>query len=152
MTSAVGRIALAIGAIFFLVFGGWAFLVPSSFFDTVATWEPYNPHNLRDAGAFQLGIGVSLAAALWAQRGSLIALAGASAAGVAHAISHGVDYGEGGRTTDPYALGLLALLFLVGLAAEIRAATLKVLIAGAAGDLGIRTSSLLLARGTRYGV
>jgi hypothetical protein len=120
MSTTLGRVALAAGALFFLFFGAWAFLGPRSFFDTVATWEPYNAHFLRDAGAFQLGMGVALTAALWERRGTVIALAGGSAAAVTHAISHIVDYGDGGRTTDPYALGALALLLVAGLVAEMR--------------------------------
>jgi hypothetical protein len=44
----------------FLVFGAWAFADPESFFDEVATFEPYNQHLIQDVGAFQIGLGAVL--------------------------------------------------------------------------------------------
>lgn len=120
MNATLGKVALVMGAIFFLVFGGWAFLATRSFFDSIATWPPYNEHFLRDAGSFQVGVGVALASALTRMSGSAIALAGGAAAAVLHAISHAIDSGEGGRSTDPYALGLFALLLVAGFFVEAR--------------------------------
>ena len=104
--------ASAIGAAFFLITGGWAFFAPRSFFDVVAPWPPYNAHFLHDAGSFQLGLGVALLMTLFARRGALAGLAGAATGAAAHAISHVIDYGDGGRTTDPFGLGILAILLV----------------------------------------
>jgi peptidoglycan/LPS O-acetylase OafA/YrhL len=118
-----GRVGCGIGAVFFLVFGAWAFWAPSSFHDQVAAWSPYNEHLIRDAGAFQLGIGVALAALLVGIRGTLAALGGAAAGAVLHVISHVIDFGEGGRSGDPYVLAVLAVVLIVALVAEGRSAT-----------------------------
>lgn len=122
MVTKFGRAGVSVGALFFIVFGGWALLVPRSFFEQVATWTPYNDHLIRDVGAFQLGIGIGLAAALLRASARLAALIGATAAAVLHTVSHVVDYGEGGRSSDPYILGVIALVLCVSLFAEIRSA------------------------------
>lgn len=118
--SSFGWGVLGLGAGFFLIFGAWAFLAPHSFFETVARWEPYNEHFLHDAGAFQIGIGVALVLSFTRAGGSVVALSGAASASTAHAVSHVMDAGEGGRTSDPYALGLLAGVLLLALWFELR--------------------------------
>jgi peptidoglycan/LPS O-acetylase OafA/YrhL len=105
------------------VFGVWAFAAPSSFYDQIAAWPPQNAHFIRDAGAFQLGIGVALAVLLIGIRARLAALAGAATGAVLHVISHVIDFGEGGRSSDPYVLGVLAAILIVALLAERRSAT-----------------------------
>jgi hypothetical protein len=50
-----------------------------------------------------------------------VALAGAAVGAVVHDISHFMDRDLGGRSSDPWALGLLAVLLLVALALRIRA-------------------------------
>jgi hypothetical protein len=122
VTTTTGRVATALGAIFFVVFGAWAFIAPSSFYDQIAAWHPYNEHLIRDAGAFQMGIGVGLATLLVGIRGRLAVIAGAAAGAILHVISHVVDFGEGGRSSDPYVLGLLAIVLVVALLAEWRSA------------------------------
>jgi hypothetical protein len=118
----IARVATATGAVFFLLFGGWAFLDPSSFYDRIASWPPYNQHLTRDAGAFQVGIGVSLAAVLFGMKGIPAVLAGAATAAILHAVSHVIDYGDGGRSSDPYILGIVALLLLFAFGLEKRSA------------------------------
>jgi hypothetical protein len=44
----------------FAVVGVWAMVDPRSFFDKLATFQPYNQHLLQDLGAFQVGLGVVL--------------------------------------------------------------------------------------------
>ena len=122
MQTTIGRVATGAGAIFFSLSGAWALVDPSSFYDQVAPWPPYNEHLVHDAGVFQLGIGVSLGGLLVGMRGTLAVLAGAAAAAVLHVVSHVVDFGDGGRSTDPYVLGVVALVILVGLFIEGRAA------------------------------
>jgi hypothetical protein len=114
-------VVTALAALNFLILGAWAFLAPRSFYDNVATFEPYNLHLLHDVGAFQLAIGASLLAALLWSDGLTVALAGAAVGAVAHDISHFMDRDLGGRSSDPWTLGLLAVLLLVALALRIRA-------------------------------
>ncbi len=110
-------ILTASGAAFFLAFGLWPFLDAQSFYDEVADFEPYNPHFLHDIGAFQIGIGATLAAALWRRTDAIFAaLAGAGAGASFHSIAHIRDHGMGGAGTDPYIQGLVAVLLLAGAA------------------------------------
>ena len=51
------RVVAWIGGISFAALGAWALIVPRSFFDAVARFEPYNQHFLQDIGAFQIGAG-----------------------------------------------------------------------------------------------
>jgi peptidoglycan/LPS O-acetylase OafA/YrhL len=120
MQTTFGRVATGIGAVSFLAFGAWALVAPSSFFDQLAPWPPYNEHFIHDIGVFQLGIGVALAAGLSRMRGALAALAGASVAAVLHVVSHVVDYDGGGRPSDPYVLGIFALLLVAAFLVESR--------------------------------
>ena len=57
-------ILTVLGAVFYLFAGIWPLVDSRSFFDQLATFEPYNAHFLHDIGAFQVGIGATLAAAL----------------------------------------------------------------------------------------
>jgi hypothetical protein len=50
----------------------------------------------------------------------LAPLIGAAVAALLHVVSHVVDYGEGGRSSDPYALGVIAVIVCVALFAEVR--------------------------------
>jgi hypothetical protein len=90
----------------FLVLGAWAFFAPRSFYDNVAAYEPYNRHLLHDIGAFQAGIGAALLAALLWSDGLFVALVGGTVGAVVHDVSHIIDHGLGGRSSDPWWLGL----------------------------------------------
>lgn len=110
------RVILAItgvGALFFLVFGLWPFFDARSFFDSVAEFEPYNAHFLHDVGAFQIGIGATLAFALWRRTDALFAaLAGAGIGAGFHTAAHILDHDRGGQDSDPFVFGALALALL----------------------------------------
>ena len=54
----VRLLSAAIGAAIALQ-GVWAFLAPRSFFDTLAEFDPYNAHFIRDIGTIQVGVGVA---------------------------------------------------------------------------------------------
>ena len=121
MRTRLGQTATITGCLFFVVTGLWAFAAPRSFYENVAPWPPYNEHLWHDAGSFSLGLGVGLALTLTRRRMNLAGLAGAATAAVFHAISHVIDYGEGGRDSDPYLLGLLALALVAAWFREWRA-------------------------------
>ena len=57
-------------------FGTWACVAPHSFFTSVAHFEPYNRHFTHDAGALQIGVGVSLLMAAWIDSAAVAALGG----------------------------------------------------------------------------
>ncbi|MQA14810.1 MAG: hypothetical protein GEV09_11720 [Pseudonocardiaceae bacterium] len=118
----VARWVAVLAGLFYLVFGVWAFAAPASFAETVASFPPYNLHYLHDLGAFQVGLGVALlAAVVWSNALGAV-LAGVAAASVLHAVSHVLDQDLGGRASDPYSVGLVALAVLAGLAAAARRA------------------------------
>jgi hypothetical protein len=100
------------------VSGIWAIVDPSSFYDRIATWPPYNEHLTRDAGAFQVWIGVSLAAVLFGTKGIHAVLAGGASAAVLHVASHVGDYGDGGRSSNSYVLGIVAFVLVLALVVE----------------------------------
>jgi PPOX class probable F420-dependent enzyme len=84
-----------------------ALLAPSWFADTAGF--PRHPHFVHDAGAFQLGIGVTLLLAAAWRDALALALAGFLVANTTHAVNHAVDLdlGHGG---DPWGLATLSLL------------------------------------------
>ena len=63
-----------------------------------------------EAGAFQLGTGITLLLAVAWRDGLTLALAGFLVANTAHAVNHAVDLDLGGRSGDPWALIALSLL------------------------------------------
>jgi len=109
---AVRVVAFAVGA-FNLMLGVWAFIHPASFFERLAAFPPYNHHLLHDIGAFQVGVGAVLLAALRVRDALLAALIGAGAASVLHAASHIIDRDLGGRATDPIGVSLIAAAVLL---------------------------------------
>jgi hypothetical protein len=112
-----------LGFLFFAVTGVWAFVSPHSFFTTVALYPPYTRHLFHDAGAFQIGIAAGLLAGIAGRGGLAVGLWGGAVGATVHAISHWIDRNLGGRSTDPYALTILAAVLVAGLiAAEVRRA------------------------------
>jgi hypothetical protein len=101
--------------------GVWAFLAPRSFFDVVATFEPYNEHFIRDIGSFQMGIGVAGVVGALRTRAVVVGLAGLATFQVVHVVSHVIDRDAGGRPgLDIPAFGLLAALTVVALVMAVR--------------------------------
>lgn len=102
-------VSAAIGA-FLLALGLWALVSPSTFYEQLATFPPYNEHLFHDIGAFQAGLGAVLLLALWQRDALGITLLGVGVGNVLHFVSHVVDRDLGGRPSDPLLIGLLALV------------------------------------------
>lgn len=104
-----------LGGLSFVAFGIWAMAAPTSFFDTLATFDPYNQHFIQDIGAFQIGLGAVL---LFAASGKVSGLAGAlfgtgiGAAG--HGVSHIVGNDLGGRPMLDIPMALFFAVVLLG--------------------------------------
>jgi peptidoglycan/LPS O-acetylase OafA/YrhL len=120
-TSPVRAVA-ALGILFWLASGLWAFASPSSFYDAVATYPPYNAHFLRDAGAFMLGLGGALGLGLWWRDALAAALGGSAVGGALHVAAHVIDRHQGGSLGDTLALTVLALAFATAAVAQRRRA------------------------------
>jgi hypothetical protein len=110
------KVVIALAAVFQVGSGVWAFFAPASFYEAFATFPPYNEHFLHDIGAFLLGIGVALAAALLWRDALFVVLLGGVASASLHWVSHLLDRGQGGAASDPWTLGGFALLLIVALA------------------------------------
>ena len=96
------------------VLGVWAYAAPRSFADFI-DFAPFNEHLIHDAGAFQIGIGVALLAALVERRAVVVALAGFVVASGLHTWSHWSDHHLGGHGSDVLTLGLLTAVALAAL-------------------------------------
>ena len=116
--------ASGLGAAAFLPFGLWAMFAPRSFFDHLATFEPYNQHFIQDIGAFQLGLGAVLLLAALRPRtdGPTIALLGTGVGAAAHVASHlaGLDLG-GKPASDIPTFAFIAVMLLVAGGLRLRA-------------------------------
>ena len=108
-----------IGGAAFALFGLWAFLAPRSFFDQLATFEPYNAHLIRDIGAFQIGLGAVLLLVAFLRASHAAALLGVGIGGAFHAVGHVIDRDLGGTpgTDIPTFSVIAALLLWAGVAA-----------------------------------
>jgi hypothetical protein len=107
---------LAAAAGLLVATGLWAFTAPGSFYESVATYSPFNEHLLHDIGAFNLGLEATLLLTLaWAD-GLLVALAGVGVGATAHALAHWLDRELGGSPADPWYLSAFALVLLAAAA------------------------------------
>lgn len=114
-------IIVVLGALPFLIGGVWAFFWPFGFYESVATFPPFNLHLFHDAGAFQLGIAAAMIGGLIWRDALLVGLVGGAVGATIHAISHILDVDLGGRTSDPYVLSGLAVLLVIAAVARARA-------------------------------
>ena len=92
------RAVAIVAGIGFIALGAWAMVDPRSFFEALATFEPYNQHFLQDVGAFQIGLGAVLILAGVPHRadGLTVALVGVGVGAALHAMSHVVGRDLGG--------------------------------------------------------
>ncbi len=97
-----------VAGLFMTAAGVAALLAPGWFAD--AAGFPRHTHFVHDAGAFQLGIGITLLLPVAWRDGLALALAGFLVANTTHAINHAVDLDLGGRSGDPWGLAALSLL------------------------------------------
>ena len=112
----------AVGVLFGLQ-GLWAFVAPRSFFDTLATFEPFNAHFVRDVGAIEIGVGVAGIVGAFRTSAAVTGLAALAAFQVLHVVSHVVDRQIGGRPGfDIPALSLAALITVIALGLALRSA------------------------------
>jgi uncharacterized membrane protein len=119
----MARVVAALGGLFFVVAGVWAFVHPPSFSEVVAPFPPLNVHYLRDAGAFQIGLGVALLLALVRADALLVALVAVGAASLFHLASHVIDIDRGGQPVrDLVSLAVLAGVLLLAAAVRWREA------------------------------
>jgi len=114
------RIGVTVLALALAAVGLWALVDARSFFDAAARYPPYNAHLLHDIGAFVLGFGAILGAALVLADGLAVALAGATVASAAHAVAHVIDHDLGGKASDPYTFAALAVVFVALLLVRLR--------------------------------
>lgn len=108
-----------VGGLSFLASGVWAMVGPESFFDAVATFEPYNQHFVQDIGAFQVGLGAVLLLAASPPRADALAV-GLIVLGIgsaAHTVSYVIGRDLGGKleVDIPFSAVLTVLLLAGGL-------------------------------------
>src|SRR5215211_2658720 len=109
------RLVALVGGVSFVALGVWAMVDPHAFFDTIATFEPYNEHFLQDIGAFQIGLGAVLLLASVPQRadGLAVALLGTGVGAALHTLSHIIGHDLGGTPeTDVPVFAVIAILLL----------------------------------------
>src|SRR6266511_4010606 len=123
-TTAAGRrrvfttLVLVVAGALMVAAGIWGLVAPRSF--AAFAGFPYSRHFLHDAGAFQLGIGVTLlAAAAWVDAAAVV-LAGFLVTNTVHTVNHVVDLDAGGHRRDAWRLGLLSVLTLAALVVRMR--------------------------------
>jgi hypothetical protein len=109
-------VALLLAALTSLVFGPWAYSAPGHFQSVVAPWASLGEHFLRDGGAFQIGLGTSVVAALFWRDAITVVLTGISVATLLHAISHTIDADYGHAAI----IGAMGLLYVVACIARVR--------------------------------
>jgi PPOX class probable F420-dependent enzyme len=102
-----------LAGLFMTAAGVAALLAPKWFAD--AAGFPRHTHFVHDAGAFQLGIGVTVLLALAWRDGLALVLAGFLVANTTHAVNHAVDIDLGGHSGDRWGLAALSLLTAVAL-------------------------------------
>ena len=91
------RIVAVLAGVSLLLAGVWALAAPKSFFESVATFEPYNQHFVQDLGAFQIGLGAVLVLAATFRDALVVGLLGVGLGSAAHVVSHAVGHDLGGE-------------------------------------------------------
>jgi hypothetical protein len=110
----IAKVIAALAAAFYLALGSWAFAAPVSFAENIANYPPYNEHLVRDGGAFTIGLGVAALAGLLLSDALAAGLAGVAAGSLLHGVSHIVDHGLGGRSSDRWTVSAIGIAILGG--------------------------------------
>ena len=112
------RAVAIVGGVGFIALGVWAMVDPRSFFEALATFEPYNQHFVQDIGAFQVGLGMVLLLAGVPVRadGLTVALVAVGVGAALHTVSHivGRDLGGTPERDIPLFAGVAVLLLAAG--------------------------------------
>ncbi len=108
------RVVAIVAGISFAAFGLWAFVDARSFYEELAAFPPFNRHLLHDIGAFQIGIGSMLLLSSFWRDALGAALTGAAAGAAFHFAAHVWDRALGGKDSDPFVFGVVALVLIVG--------------------------------------
>ncbi|BBX31348.1 hypothetical protein MMAGJ_06300 [Mycolicibacterium mageritense] len=116
------QIVVVVAALSMLVTGVWMRIDPASFAQW-ANW-PNHVHFLHDAGAFQIGIAVTMLFALWWRDVIAVVLTGFLVANTLHAVNHYFDR-DGGNPANWWQLGVLSLLAAAALVVRLRQLQLK---------------------------
>lgn len=111
-------VAILLAAAVMLGAGAWALAHPVSFAEFVEF--PENEHFVHDAGAFQVGIGLTLLLALIWRDPPAVVLAGFLLSNSIHAFNHASDLDIGGQDSDPWLLSALSLMTGVALVLRLR--------------------------------
>lgn len=113
---------VALIGVYLVVFGGWAFLFPDSFWRVIVLIPAYNQHLVHDVGAFQAGLGAALLLPLWPalRRGLLVAILANLVQTALHTVSHLEDLALGGSPGAVAFLGAQAVVLLAAAVAEVR--------------------------------
>jgi PPOX class probable F420-dependent enzyme len=128
-------LVLVCAGVFMLAAGVWCLAAPRSFAEVVDF--PYSRHFVHDAGAFQVGIGVTLLlAAGWADAAA-VTLAGFFAGNTVHVVNHVIDLDAGGSAAQAWGLALISLLVLAALVQRLRR------LGYVAGEVAVTTSPVL---------
>ena len=109
--------ATVVAALSMLVPGVWMRIDPASFV-RLANFPVHDEHFLRDAGVFQIGIGLMMLCTLPYRDLSAVVLAGFVFTNTFHAITHALDRHIGGNDSDWWMLALVSVL--VGAALVVR--------------------------------
>lgn len=111
------QIVVVVAAMSMLITGVWMRIDPESF----ARWAnwPNHVHFLHDAGVFQVGIGMTMLAALWWRDAISVALFGFLLANTLHSVNHALDR-DGGNPSDWWQLGAFSLIAVIGLVVRLR--------------------------------
>ncbi|NNH73595.1 hypothetical protein HLB23_27720 [Nocardia uniformis] len=112
------QVATVIAASMMIIIGAWCWGDPESFAE-FANW-PNHTHFLHDSGAFQIGIGLTMLAALRWRDVLAVVLGGFLFANTLHVVNHIMDRNAGGTATDPLILGSFSVLALAALVIRLR--------------------------------
>ena len=108
-----------VAALSTLVPGGWMRIDPASF-ARLANFPVHDEHFLRDAGVFQIGIGLMMLGTLRYRDLSAVVLAGLVFTNTFHAINHALDRHIGGNDSDWWMLALVSVLVGAALVVRLR--------------------------------